>query len=210
MKNLSWLVILCLCLSTGEAQKIVEKHIPMSPGKSVVMNLEIADSIRVITWSKNEVYAKASININDNKDNEYYATTFDETSSNINIKAKLDFPKLKRDCNCNCETVIYWDVYIPENTGFSVESINGNITIIGNPAEIRAHTISGFIDLTIPATRKADFKFSTISGTVYSNLAINTGSDGHSSTSFSDRFNGGGKRIDLETISGDIFLRKSE
>ena len=210
MKNLSWLVMLCLCLNAAQAQKIVEKHIPFSAGKSMVMNLEIADSIRVITWSKNEVYAKASININDNKDNEYYATTFDETGSNINIKAKLDFPKTKRDCNCNCETVIYWDIYIPENAGFSVESINGNITILGNPAEIRAHSISGFIDLTIPATRKADFKFSTITGTIYSNLAINTSGDGHSSTSFSDRFNGGGKRIDLETISGDIYLRKSE
>jgi hypothetical protein len=210
MKNRSWLVILCLCGSAVKAQKIVEKHIPFTAGKSVVMDLQIADSIRVITWNKNEVYAKASINIDSNKYNEYYTTSFDETGSNINIKAKLDFPKTKRECNCNCETVIYWDVFIPENAGFSVESINGNITILGNPAEIRAHSISGFIDLTIPATRKADFKFSTITGTVYTNLAINTSKDGQSSNSFNDRYNGGGKKIDLETISGDIFLRKSE
>ena len=56
--------ILCLCGSAVKAQKIVEKHIPFTAGKSVVMNLQIADSIRVITWNKNEVYAKASIKIN--------------------------------------------------------------------------------------------------------------------------------------------------
>ena len=211
MKNISLIILLFACITGVQAQKLVEKHMPFTAGKLIVMNLEIADSIRVITWNKNEVYAKASIDINDNKDNEYYKTTFDESGSNIVVKAKLEYKKVERNCNCDCQTKIYWDVFIPENAGFSVESINGNITISGNPSEIRAHSISGFIDLTIPPSRKADFKFNTITGTIYSNLAINTSNSSKSSTtSISDKYNGGGKEIDLETISGDIYLRKSE
>jgi len=55
-----------------------------------------------------------------------------------------------------------------------------------------------------------DFKLNTISGTIYSNIAMNAGSGRSVSTNISDQMNGGGKSIDLETISGDIFFRKAE
>ena len=210
MKNIALFLLCCACLSGLQAQKLVEKHMTFSSGKKIVMNLEIADSIRIITWNKNEVFAKASIDINDNKDNDFYNTSFDETGSSLMVKAKLEYNKVKRNCNCDCQTKIYWDVFIPENSDFSVESINGNITILGNPSEIRAHSISGFIDLTISSNRKADFKFNTITGTIYSNLAFNIPAKGNFSTTINDQYNGGGKKIDLETISGDIFLRKAE
>jgi DUF4097 and DUF4098 domain-containing protein YvlB len=104
------------------------------------------------------------------------------------------------------------EVYIPENADFSVETINGNIIITGNTAEIRAKSISGFIDLAVTPQRKADVKMRTITGTMYSNIELNTMSrrikQVGGGTVSAQLNGGGGKGIELETISGNIFFRK--
>src|ERR1700730_9520664 len=93
-------------ISTASAQKIVEKHIDFSQKDLVVLNIQIADSIKVLTWNKNEVYVKASINVNDNKDNDLYKMTFGDSGSTVGVIAKLDYDKARRNGNdsgnCNC------------------------------------------------------------------------------------------------------------
>jgi Putative adhesin len=216
MRNLITMILFCILSCFSYAQKIVEKHLGCSPGKKVEMNIQIADSIRIIAWNKNEVYAKASIEINKNKDNDIYVTEFNESGNTVEIIARFDDAKKDRGyndscrCCCNYRSKIYWDVYIPENAAFSVESIDGNIIINGKTDEIKAHTISGFIDLVFPSSRKADLKMSTISGTIYTNLALAKPKGGRDGNEVSSEYNGGGKRVELETISGDIFLRKAE
>jgi len=215
MKNLLLVILTCLCLSGAYAQKIVEKHFDFAQKNFVALNIQIADSIRIITWNKNEVYVKASININDNKDNDDYAVSFDDSGARIEMKAKfVEKPqRVKNDschCYCNNTSKIYCDVYLPENAAFSVETIDGNITISGKTDEMKVHTISGFIDLTMAPDRKADVKLNTISGTIYSNLALNGAEHKAASSTISQAYNGGGKPLNLETISGDIFIRKAE
>ena len=217
MRHTIPIILFCTLSCFANAQKIVEKHLTYSAGKKVDMNIQIADSIRIITWNKNEVYVKASININNNKYNDIYLTSFDESGNDIDIRAKFDDDKTRDtwddSCNCRCNnwrSKIYWDVYIPENAAFSVETINGNIIIDGKTDEVRAHTISGFIDLVFAPARKADLKMSTISGTIYTNLALVKPRGHHGGNTVDSEYNGGGKRVDLETISGDIFLRKTE
>lgn len=218
MKNIVTILLLCLAGCFARAQKMVEKHLGYSAGKPIKMNIQIADSIRIVTWNKNEVYAKASIDINDNKDNDVYITTFDESGGNIDIRAKFQDDKSHRiskyndSCHCTCSNYvskIYWDVYVPDNSGFSVETIDGNIIIEGQTNQVRAHTISGFIDMAFAGSRKADLKMSTISGTIYTNVAIEKPMGRHDGNSVKAAYNGGGMPVDLETISGDIFLRKS-
>lgn len=220
MKNIL-AILLCVLTYAANAQRIVEKQFAYSQQKLVSLDIQIADSIQVVTWNKNEVYIKASINVNDNKNNDDYKVSFDESASKISMKSKFEFKKGKNccgdssdcNCNCNCRSDIYCVVYIPENANFSVETINGNIVISGKTAEIRAHTISGFIDLTVSPERKADLKMNTISGTMYSNFDIPVEQKNMRHVgggSINTRLNGGGgNRIDLETISGDIFFRKS-
>jgi hypothetical protein len=183
--------------------------------QSVKLDIQIADSIRIVTWNKNEVYAKASIDINNNKDNDVYVTEFGEKGSSIEVKAEFDDKKKvgyndSCHCCCNYNSKIYWDIYIPEQSTFSVETIDGNIVIEGNTKEIKAHSISGFIDLSFAASRKADLEMSTVSGTIYTNLAINDASKRNGGNSIKAQYNGGGEDIELETVSGDIFLRKAE
>jgi hypothetical protein len=218
MKNCIFLALLCIGLLSARAQKVIEKHIAFSPKNFVSMNFQISDSIRIITWKKDEVYIHSSIDVNDNQDNDDYKMVFDETGSTINVSAHLETDNSRRskkrdscDCCCNYRTKIFHEVYIPENADFSVETINGNIIINGNTAEIRAKSISGFIDLAIAPGRKADLKMRTITGTMYSNIDLPTSRHikqvgGGSITA--ELNGGGGKPIDLETISGNIFFRK--
>lgn len=213
MKNIVILLMLCLLSCFTHAQKIVEKHMAATPQQPVKLNIQIADSIRIITWNKNEVFAKASVDINDNKNNDVYLTEFNEKGNTIEVNAKFDDIKRSANndsCNCNCNyrSKIYWDVYIPEKSDFSVETIDGNIIIEGNTEGIKAKSISGYIDLSFASARKADLKMSTISGTIYTDLVMNNSSKRNDGNSVNTQFNGGGEDVDLETISGDIFLRK--
>lgn len=213
MKNSILILLLCIGLLPAGAQRIVEKHIDFAPSGYVRMNFQISDSIRIITWKKNEVYIKSSINVNNNKNNDDYKMVFGETGNTINVSAKLEY-KNNDSCNCCCNvhSEIMHEVYIPENADFSVETINGNIIITGNTAEIRAKSISGFIDLAVAPQRKADVKMRTITGTMYSNIELNTMSrrikQVGGGTVSAQLNGGGGKGIDLETISGNIFFRK--
>jgi DUF4097 and DUF4098 domain-containing protein YvlB len=69
-------------------------------------------------------------------------------------------------------------------------------------------SISGYIDLTEPASKNADIDFSTISGRMYSNheLALSKAHTGIP-LKINEKLNNGGDPVKLETISGDIYFR---
>jgi hypothetical protein len=228
MKNIFLLLLVAIAVLPVRAQRIIEKHLDIKTGGSVRMDFQISDSIRVITWNKNEVYIKSSIDVNDNKDNDEYVMSYDGSGDEVVIKGKLKWREgrgsriyVKRDsgskgddcCCCDCNSEIIHEVYIPEGSDFSVETINGNIVITGKPGAVRAHTISGWIDLAVAPERAGSVEMRTISGTMYSNYNFPT--DVHKPRRVgggrvTEELNGGrGKRIDLETISGDIFFRKA-
>jgi len=210
MKTYILLVVSWLCLCPVQAQQIIEKHIAFSGKDALTLKIQIADSIKVQTWNKTEVYVKASVNINENKDNEAYVTSFDEDGKDVVVNAKFRESYFKGKKNCCNETDIYWEVYMPENTRFSVETINANITVSGKTKEMNVKSISGYIDLSVPQAKHANLDFSTISGRMYSNLDI-TKNNRHSGIpmKINEKLNSGGDLIKLETISGDIFIRKS-
>jgi hypothetical protein len=210
MKTITILVVMLLCFSSVRAQQIIEKHIDFSGKDFLSMKIQIADSINVQTWNKNEVYVKASVNVNENKDNDAYMTSFDEEGKSVAVKANFKDNYFKGKKNCCNETDIYWQIFMPEKTKFYVETINANITITGQTREMNVKSISGYIDLTEPSTKQANIDFSTISGRMYSNHAIALGK-GRSGIplKINEKLNNGGDPIRLETISGDIFFRKS-
>jgi hypothetical protein len=210
MKTAIILIVLLLCFGTIQAQQKIEKHISFSGKESLAMNIQIADSIDLHTWNKNEIFVTASININENKDNDAYLTSFDDQGNSVVIKSNFRENYFKGKNNCCIKSQIYWEVYMPEKTNFSLETIDANITINGKTEKMKVKSISGYIDLAVPATREADLEFSTISGTIYSNHDINlTASHSGITSSIKGKLNNGGSQIHLETISGDIFFRKS-
>jgi hypothetical protein len=197
-------------LSAG-AQTKSEKHISFSGKESVKLDIQITDSIDIRTWNKNEVYAVSLVNINENRDNDAYQITYDESGSSVGIKAGFKKDYFKGKDNCCTKSEITWHIYIPENTTLYVETINGNTTITGRTKQMNVKTISGFVDLAVPASENADLEFSTISGTVFTDhsFGAETVSSGITSV-IKEKLNQGGPLIKLATISGDIFFRRAE
>jgi hypothetical protein len=210
MKTYTILVVMWLCFSSLQAQQIIEKHIDFSGKESVSLKIQIADSINLQTWNKNEVYVKASVNVNENKDNDAYITSFEEAGNTVVVNAKFKDKYFKGKNNCCNNTDIYWQIFIPEKSKFSIETINADITITGQTRAMNIKSISGYIDLAVPASKQADLDFSTVSGRMYSNLELALNKP-HNSVplKIAEKLNNGGDQIKLETISGDIFFRKS-
>jgi hypothetical protein len=207
MKTLCIAILIGTISFNAIAQKIIEKHINFSNKESVELDIQITDSIRIQTWNKNEVFARASVSINEDKDNDVYQTKFKDSGSSVVISASFKSDYFNKSDE-NIETSIYWDIYIPEKVDFSVETINGDLTIAGNTSEIDASTISGFIDFTVPAGKKADLTMGTVTGSVYSNHDFEkTGQEKSHSRNINSKINGGGIPVILKTISDDIFFR---
>ena len=204
---------ICIILLMGSisynaiAQKIIEKHINFANKESVSLDIQITDSIHIQTWNKNEVFARASVSINEDKDNDVYLTTFDDSGKGVVISAEFSSDYFK-ESDTNVDGDIYWDIYIPEKVDFAVETINGDITIRGKTSEIDASTISGFIDITVSSDKNADLTMETITGTIYSNseFDVNVHEYSHAS-SINSKMSGGGSPVKLKTISGDIYFR---
>ena len=72
--------MLCPTASPADNRKTHEIFQEKNPSS---LKIQIADSIIIQTWNKNEVYVKASVNINENKDNEAYDTSFDESEMKL-------------------------------------------------------------------------------------------------------------------------------
>ena len=209
MKRSFLLAALCLIVNALTAQKIVEKTIHTNANKLIGIDTQISDSVNIIVWDKNEVYAKASININDNRDNEMYQVAFSETNDAVKINGKFSAGE-RQDSNRNIRCSVNWNIYVPKNASLKINTINGNITIVGETGSLDAKTVSGFVDIAIKSTHSADFSLKTITGTIYSDLALNH-SNGKEKQMFGvkSKFNGGGKSIKLESVSGDLFVHKA-
>jgi len=208
MKTIGIFIALWVLVAPVMAQKTIEKHMGFSGKQNIQLDLKFADSIMIRTWSKEEVYAHAVVNINDNKDNEAYVTGFNESGNSVVISSNYKDGYFDRKNNCCIQSEIVWEVFIPEHVPFSVETIDGNIIIEGKTKDMKVKTISGFIDLSLDASARADLEMSTISGTLFSNIRFSGGNRESSIPQrIHEKLNQGGYPLKLETISGDIFLR---
>ncbi len=217
-------------------QKIVEETYKLPESNRVSMNLKFADSIRVTSWDKDEIQIKAVILINNGKLNEAFTMKVDKSGGELDITTDFDKALMKQgrveDCenyisrngdsyttrksiNWNNGTMICSDIYfeikVPNKTDFRLETISGNIEIRGFAGKLFAKTISGFVDLTWKAGRGADLEMKTISGDVFSNLDVaieNKKKNPIVGYELKGKINGGGTLVHLESISGDVYLRK--
>ena len=211
MKKVIIIIIAFIAVCSSKGQTIIERNIDCTGRESVDLGIEFADTIIIHTWKKKEVYTKASVDINHNQDNQVYQTSFEVDEKTVSVKATFEKDYFSEGKNNCIETMIVWEIFIPENISFSASTIDGNIIIEGKTKEIKAKSISGFIDWTIMSDCNADMELKTISGTFYTDLDI---SDSDSKNKIPQiltyKINNGGHIVKLETISGDIFCRKSK
>lgn len=75
-------------------------------------------------------------------------------------------------------------------------------------------SVSGDVDVTLPAPSKISFSLRSISGEIYTDFDLNlsggSGMKNLGGQTIEGRANGGGTTLSLKTISGDIYVRKSK
>lgn len=196
------------------SQKVIDKQIEVV-GKRTEMKLSFAENIKIEVWNNNYIGFHATANIDENRYNDFYNLNINEKSGKIEIVEDVDFDGIKKKTGeknlCNFNTEINYTIKVPKNLNFSVNTISGEVELIGCEGEMAVNSVSGFIDYSIPEKLKAKIDLSTVTGDVYSNVKFDDSDSKEISWVGTKReltLNGGNKDVELKTVSGDIFLRK--
>ena len=215
MKKLLLIVALVLgTISFTWSQKVITKTLDVQ-GKKAELKFDFADTIYVEAWNKNLIELEVTVNIDENRYNEYYSLNVDESQGKVDLNEKVDFEGIKKvkgmKNNCNFDSGINYKLKVPASLEFSLKTISGKIILVGAQGKMDLNSISGFIDYSIPSASKARINLSTVTGDVYSNVKFdNPGSEKMEwvGTKRDLSLNGGITPVKLNTVSGDIFLRK--
>lgn len=214
MKKFIPYFLLVLVTTVAFSQKIVEERQPLNGQKTLKLDFPFADEIIIKTWDQQEVFVEATVDINDNEDNDLFELSSRTTERRIVMEMDNDnwesrSRKSRRKC-WNSDIVI--KVFLPKSLEIDAETISGNyeLTYYGQPFYFK--TISGDVDLSVAPTENIDFFVKTVTGEVYSDLELSypKGKDGLRQIVGMDlegRLNNGGERLEMETVSGNVFLR---
>jgi hypothetical protein len=233
MKKIHLILSLVLFTSIAFGQTMVEKTAKVNSQKTVVLDFDFADQITIKGWDNDEVLVKASVNINENINNDSFKLEVKEMSSTLSFISEIeDMKKISKNRvtvttskdgkrrttysdGWHIDMDIYFEVFLPKNIEIDLRTISGDIILTNVGGVMNLETISGFIDVQINKNAKATVKTSSISGGVYTDHEIQfkrilKNEKYHLISGRSPHFNlnGGGRSIRLETISGNIYIRK--
>ncbi|GAB3997894.1 hypothetical protein GCM10028807_44120 [Spirosoma daeguense] len=233
MKKLLFLLLMALVTLPVLAQRIIQKTMPVGPNQTVNLNLKFADSIQVRYWDKPDLSVRIEATINSGKLDDALLVTTGSTDQEVSLKIDYDKELIKQGKAEDCPderrsswssgrdgeryyvcSKINYQVFVPRQAQLKIETINGNIDIEGASAPVSAKSISGFVDMTWPKAKGANFAMKTITGEVYSNLelAFKNKKEKHPIVGYllEGTVNGGGPSVRLESISNDVFLREKK
>lgn len=230
MKKFITTLPLCLYFAIQlQAQQIIEKSIPLKENQKAILDLKFAEDIKIENWDKNELFIKAEVNINNNTLNEAHTMNISNNGGAIRIETGFDDELIKSSKETNCKgngshqsnfngkggysicSSIKYTVYLPAETDLKIETISGNISLEDRSGSLEAKSISGFVDLSSSPDKKADFRLKSISGEVYTDLDIDIANRQDNPIvgyELKGKLNGGGEIVNLESISGNIYVRK--
>lgn len=111
----------------------------------------------------------------------------------------------------NCQSIKIKDVSGPLVLSTISGNININFTTISKERPISLASISGEIDVTVPAKSGIDIELETISGGIYSDFDFPNDDKKMKrigGNSIKSQLNGGGASVKITNISGNIYFRK--
>lgn len=195
-------------------QKKIDKTVEPN-GDKVIMKFDFATKIVIEAWANKTIGLSVSANIDNNQYNDFYSLDVAEKAGKVNIVEKVDFEGIKAKKGtsnmCNFETEINYTLKVPEGLKFDLNTISGEIELKGCKGEMDIESVSGFIDYSVPATHKAKIDLSTVTGDVYSDLKFDQPPKKEITwvgLNHTLSLNGGSIPVELNTVSGNIFLRK--
>jgi hypothetical protein len=235
MKKCLYFLLILLLNCSGRAQNTQDTQVfAMPAGKKVYLNLKFGQEIRVKTWDRAELKFEPIITTTREDLKKIHVVDIEDLNDNLSIKTDYDksinWNKISccwcNDCdsllrnltklpagaasnsNCICLRVDY-EITLPANTSLHLETIAGNIEIRGHNGEIRAKTISGFVDIDRPANSSSQLDFRSVTGEIFTdfNIKMNENSSAYSKK-VATSINGGGAIVRAESISGNVYFRK--
>lgn len=231
MKTCLIIVLGFICSLSFSQTEVFEKTVALN-GKRVDIDAELVDQIKVTNWNKNEVGVKITYSINDGELNDALEISLDENSGKIRLEVELDEKSIEgsdfRDCddehsmnwgkngrrNSVCLDVVV-EIQIPQNIELDVESVIGDLMLEGSYKELRAKTVTGNIELNWPENQGAEIEIKTVTGAIYTNHNFESknrdkGLPLISAHEVQASLGKGGNYISLETVTSDIYFKKSK
>jgi predicted membrane protein len=112
----------------------------------------------------------------------------------------------------SCHSILLKNVSGP----LVLSNISGSIEVafkeLNKDKPISIASVSGEVDITLPANAPVDLEMSTVSGSMYSDFDLQTEKNGMRKVGgggVNYKLNGGGTSLQLHTVSGNIYLRKA-
>lgn len=221
------------------AQKIINKAATVGAGQTVVLDLKYGTTIRLRPAPDNQLRLRATVSINQNRLNDALQLDLRETPAAVTITATLDKQALSQaqpnDCPPSGPGIIYYDswtdgrggsgnragvcatidyeITLPADATVRLNTISGNVDVSGLTGALDLKSISGFVDVTWPARQGAEVAFKSISGEVYTDqdiAFINQQANPLVGYQIKGTLGKSGPAIRLESISGNVFFRKSK
>lgn len=228
---LALLVVLGFATTVQSQQRIEEKTFTANQDEKIRLNLKFGENIVIRGWDRNEVSFRAVVEINSGKLNDAFVANYSDGNSGIRIDTDFDKDKLKagraEDCPDRYATYswngngdrhvicseITFELYVPKNSDLQLETIAADVEMYDLNGPIDAKSISGYVDLTWPDRNGAEISLKTISGEAYSdleNISFRNRKEHFPHVGYELRgaIGSGGPMVKLESISGDVYLRK--
>ena len=249
MKRYILFIGLLLTFNNLSAQKKITENTLSSNIEEVYVDLKFANNIVVKNWNKNEISVEATVNIDNNKHNDYFSFKTKKIGATYTVKSDYgeyfkkyrsyrsykkhnhDDEDNKKDgedcCRNESQNIVNYVIYVPKKMELKIKSISGsveadryvgvlnldlisgNITVKKHSKDMHLKTISGDIDIFVS---DATFEAKTLTGGIYSDLDIdfnqNKKRKSYGHQKITGTINKGTASLNLDTISGDIFLRK--
>jgi hypothetical protein len=231
MKILITTLLLVHCFLASVAQPdSVEMRLLWKPGQEIELNLKFAERIVVEAWTKKEILLKGEVMINGGELNRAHVMDSVINNESITINTDLDEDALPGNHCCDCFrkggnftyskkgkkrtsicTEIYYTVYLPAGADMKLETISGSIKISNMKGAIDAESVSGEVDVIIPNGQKVDVELKTVTGRASTTpempVQLVQGLKPMLSRKLEGQLNGGGKKVRLESVTGDVSLR---
>lgn len=232
-------MLLCPVLGL-QAQKVLEERWQLPANGSVSLDLDHAEDIQLKGWDKPEVQIRAVVQINGGRYNDALSLKGSEAGGTLTIASKLDEAQIGETSTADCPENgsswqihengsgwqkegrgkvklilcmdIRYEVWVPRQATLKLKTISGNITATNLRGPLNLHSISGFIDVTLPEVLQADLWMKSITGELYTDLDMKIMNQQEEIPIVGYEMEGqlgdGGTEMRLETISSNIYVRK--
>ena len=220
LKTLGAICLMALLVLSSNVfgQKNIEETYRLNRSETLSLDFRFPKTITINHWDRQEVSIQANVIINFGEDNDAFKLIEERTNGTLTIRSEIEnieeiYEKRKKkgwsDCNSSCMSIEI-TLYIPREIDLELETISGNIEMQDHNGDMRIKSIGGFVDLSIDARASADLALKTIGGEVYTNLEIPSKEGMRKIVGYdiSHTLNRGGRNVSLESVGGDIFLRK--